>query len=300
MEKFFSACASGNLRKIKNQLRFQDISDSVISQGIFIAGKTGNIETMEFLRNRKPDLVDPNYLLRYACYFGKIQVVKHLLAPERKFKADLNHNNSVSLSWAIENRKDQVVNYLLEMKANTRFLEKRHLCIACRRKNFDLVKIILENGVEPTRECNVFILDAAASGNLDIVRYLHEQKVSLGDMVLFCPLNEAARNNHFHIVKYILDDSIGVKDLDQVFQFGFNYSFNMTLFLLRKKKEFFGLRPYERIHFSVLKAWRRWRIKIFLRKLFRVALPLYYSPGFPGYFRGRKEVEGMIKDFSPN
>jgi len=39
------------------------------------------------------------------------------------------------------------------------------------------------------------------------------------------------------------------------------------------------------------KYYRKWRILVFRNFLRKIITPLYYSPGFPGYIKGKKEVE---------
>jgi len=146
---------------------------------------------------------------------------------------------------------------------------------ACRKDDLEKIKFLLE--FQPEKE---IIEDALGSA-----------------CFVGCP----------EIVEYLLD-IVDVKHSDSAIEIASNMAdfeeeatperhqiaLKILNLLLSKGANFSKLTTGQKYYFQVLKFFRRWRKKIFLKKLFEIALPLYYSPGFPG---SNREIENLKKYF---
>jgi len=141
---------------------------------------------------------------------------------------------------------------------------------------------------------------ACAEGRLERVKYLVELKADItandNQALVF-----ASQNGHLEVVKYLLTGEPGNKaditarNNNPVLLASLFGRLEVVKFLLSKGADFSRLTPKHKTYFRTLKVIRRWRFFVFLRKLFQIALPLYFSPGFPGYFRGRKSLENFLE-----
>jgi len=174
-------------------------------------------------------------------------------------------------------------------------LKMLELVKACLEGDFEKVKNLIEFKADISANDNQAVRVASRHGHLEIVKFL----TGLGADITAkdnWALGAASVCGHFEIVKFLVENKADVKADDNfaVARAGGEDHLKIVKFLLDNGADFSSMRECHKIHFRTLKMWRRWRKKIFLRKLFETALPLYYSPGFPGALKGRFSLEEFV------
>jgi len=159
-----------------------------------------------------------------------------------------------------------IVKYLVENKADLTAEDNQALRWASEEGHFDIVKYLVENGADPCAEESEALVLAGEGGHLEIVKYLVENKADISSMEDLA-ISSASRNGELEVVKYLLENGA----------------------------DFSKLSLEHKNYFRSLKAVRRWRRKILLRRLNETALPLYYSPGFPGFLKGKSSLDRFVK-----
>jgi len=185
-------------------------------------------------------------------------------------------------------------------KADITAQENRPLWSASYAGHLDIVKFLVENKADIISRDNGPILMASANGHLETVKFLLENRANVEADNNF-PIRTSSLRGRLDMVKFLVENKadITAEDNRSVRNASRHGHLEIVKFLLSKGADFNMLTSEHQIYFRSLKWFRRWRFVIFLRRLFQIALPLYYSPGFPGYFRGRKRLEkfvGKIED----
>jgi len=220
----------------------------------------------------------------YACEEGDLELLKNILKNKRILKEHLNQG----LLSASQDGKIEVVKHLHEQKADISFQYEAPIRFASLYGHLEVVKYLHENGASISCWGNCQMEWACENGHFPVVRYLHENGVK----ITYCKALGSCLN--LELIKYIIKNK---PDFDLKFLLREACGYNNTkliLYLMTIGGDVSDLTPRWKNYYSRLKWFRRWRIAIFKRKLFQVALPLYYSPGFPGALKGRKKLEEFM------
>jgi len=292
------------------------MSDSFgIFQGACI---DGDLETVKKEVENGLDLKHQGEIgLDLACFGGHLEIIKFL------HKSGVNLDSPDAVSSAVEKNRFEILVYLHENGARIENIpENEELVLhACAHGSLKILKYLiektyleldlelafetagvygkvkilkyLENWYYPTREVLNRTADKALrTGSLKTVKYL----LALGaEIPKKGVISGATSRGHLEVVKFLVETGVNKRELNDALGCASrNEHLEIVKFLLSKGGDFSRLIPEHKTYFRTLKAWRRWRIKIFLRKLFRVALPLYYSPGFPGSLKGKISLEEFV------
>jgi len=130
-------------------------------------------------------------------------------------------------------------------------------------------------------------------GHIDMAKYLLEKKadISYRDND---PIRAAHKGKQFEMVKFLIENGAESKDVYSTFHGSFDgsyYPFHLVSFLLKIGVKLEDIIIFLKEDYLRGKYFRKWR-KIVLKKFIRkVILPLYYSPGFPGGERNKKDFK---------
>lgn len=161
---FYQACRIGNLKKVKDYLYFHDFDINTQNE----LGYTG---------------------LHYACFYGKIKIVKYLI---EELGADLemmNLSNSTPFLVAVENNQYNVVKYLLNI-ADISIFDKfgyNALHKAIYNNNIQMIKLLMsandgnEIWIDPRSK-----LDYNYFSAIEYAKILHKNEILDLIDVYFC------------------------------------------------------------------------------------------------------------------
>lgn len=108
----------------------------------------------------------------------------------------------IAISSNIVPMIELILNYLTLEQCNS--VEQEHLSTAVRNGHIDIVKFLIEHGIDISRCNDEDFLYAAEYGYLEIVKYL-DDKADYAIDLLEEALEQAAYSGHFKIVKFLLD-----------------------------------------------------------------------------------------------
>jgi len=152
------------------------------------------------------------------------------------------------------------VKFLIENKIDVAMDADAPLTFASYFGHLDIVKILVENKANVTAENNQSLIEAGYKNHLPIIKFLVENKADVTCRDNY-PLSSAEYGNHLDTIEYLLSKGADFNKLSN------------------RSKRILLMRKY----------YRRWR-KIVLKKFIcKVVTPLYYSPGFLGGEKERKE-----------
>lgn len=160
----------------------------------------GQLDLVKKTINAGADLVNPP--LQMACLNGHIDVVKYLI----DIGADINSNNAQPLLEAIENKHVEIVKYLLEYKnkdgnvvCDVHILEDSAFRFAVHSGNYEMTKLLIEHGAN----INIFdgwsLVHACTMSYLDIVKLLIESGIDQTEFEIAYRAAKVMRNNEIII-----------------------------------------------------------------------------------------------------
>jgi ankyrin repeat protein len=165
--------------------------------------------------------------------------------------------------------------------------------------DLETVKNLLENKADINAGNNGPLRCASANGHLEIVKFLVENKADVN--AENNAIQPACENGRLEIVKFLVENKADITaNNNEAVQWASRFHrMEIVKFLLSKGADYSRMKGRDKKYFRSLKAWRRWRKVIFFRRLTQIALPLYYSPGFPGWKEGRKCLEEFVGEMKP-
>lgn len=219
-----------------------------------------------------------------------------LLALLIEQNADPSAGNENALCWVCRTfPKPENLNWLLSVKADVTARNNEPICEAVDVDYLDIVKILVENKADVTAQYNYPIISATKKCcSLEMVKYLVENGADV--MVQNNePMRNAVINNNFDIVKFLYSKGASVNEGRLVYEAS-RYNFNKIVdFLVSKGGDINDIDEYHITSFRTRRAYRRWRLVHLKKWIRRVLIPLYFSPGFPGGSRAKKELELYLK-----
>jgi len=264
--ELISACKAGDFEKTKNLVGQLGLLDDEL--GDF--GENSRCLARFLIKNANIESPAKNWCFRGAISRGDLKYARILVG----LGVDITAENNTAFLIASQNGDLEMVKFLLKSEPRVDIATLNNYAIRCAATNGDLemVKFLLsyereEGKIKAANECA--LEEAIANGNLEIVKFLlapeHEPKADI-----------TAKDNQ--AIKWASE----------------NEHLEMVKFLLSKGADFAKLTPKHKKYFQTLKWFRRWRFFVFLRRLTQIALPLYYSPGFPGSLKGRISLEEFV------
>jgi len=169
----------------------------------------------------------------------------------------------------------------------------KRLIKACKQGKLEIVKFLVELKADITAEDNWAVQSASSNGHMETVKFLIENKADITALNNNWVVQSASSKGCLETVKFLVENKadITADGNRAVWWASQNGHMGTVKFLLSKGADFNMLTSKHKTYFLTLKWFRRWRFIIFLRRLTQVALPLYYSPGFPGWLKGKKCLE---------
>ncbi len=196
---FILAASKGYLYIVKYFVEEKGVNPSIRDdQALILASENGHLDVVDYLvqnrtninaRNGKPlygasifghlDVVD--FLLKnganinkgqaliYAAGKGYLDIVKLL----HSYGADLNSQDGLALLYAISNDKNDMVKYLVENGAISKF-PNTALINAAVQRNLELFKYLVENGYDIYKEFSEIKKIAELNFDLKLLRYLRQ------------------------------------------------------------------------------------------------------------------------------
>lgn len=196
-------CQKGNLSKIKTMVIHYDSEQ--LGYALIQACSFGFLDIVEFLiENGADPSVDNNMALITTCQLGHTEILKRLLCQD---KVNPSACKNKALNYAVESRKFENVKLLLDVGCNpngsrnidddnvvaiaslNKDIEIVQLLIdagadvinnnqaikrACYHGYTDIVKLLLENGADPSADDNFPIIWAGYFGFIDTMKLLLE------------------------------------------------------------------------------------------------------------------------------
>jgi len=248
-----------------------------------------------------------SFELNLACQKGELEKVKFLV----ESKADITAGDNIAVQIASGNGHLETVKFLIKHKADITAGDNWAIGLASMDGHLETVKFLVTGDLavrgEPPRgnfepgnkagitANNHAIWWASVNGHLEIVKFLIENKANVNADDIG-PISGASKNGHLEIVKCLVENKADITANDNhAIQWATRRGhLEIVKFLLSKGADFKKLTPEHKTYFRTLKWFRRWRKIIFLRRLKQIALPIYYSPGFPGSFKERKSLETFL------
>ena len=171
----------------------------------------GNI--IKLPEGTKPEVIrDKGYIYNKFNDYSNSEMFKYLI----KKGANIN---SFKINNAIMSNNLEITKYLIE-KVPT--LEDKHLSGAIKNNNLEMVKYLLGDeakdnqgniiklpeGTKPAEILSSNVVNAAANGNLEILKYLVEKIDNIKYYAVSDAHQLAAGNGHFNVVKYLMEKGI--------------------------------------------------------------------------------------------
>jgi ankyrin repeat protein len=172
----------------------------------FIACEIGHFEAVKDLVQKGVDFrVGDDFGLRYSAQNGHLEIVKFLVEKG----VDVGSINQ-ALIHAQLYKHAKIIEYLESVIDNINNMKNlKNLFInACKAGQLELVKKLVEQGVDITTKNNWALRYGSRCGNLEIVKFLVESgaDVRANDE----PLRLAAENGHLEVVKYLLKNGANI------------------------------------------------------------------------------------------
>ena len=153
-------------------------------------------------------MVSKNNFMSYsaieiAAEYGHLNIVKYLVSVN-------GYNTTNSFLMAIRNNRCIIIQYLLDIN----ICDLNHCKIdstMSRICNFDMIKLLIDNGV-CIYDDGELIYAAAESGNLDTVKLFIKKGYGKKIPKNHDSLSGAVRNNHLHIIKYLVEKKYYISD----------------------------------------------------------------------------------------
>ena len=150
-------------------LEGQKLDLDILDKMLVKMATEGSIQGVSMILFKGADIhTDNDGALRWASYYGYLEVVKHLV----EHGADIHAQDDYALRWASRNGHLEVVKYLTEHGADVHAIDDLALRWASVQGHLEVVKYLIENGANVVADNNLALRWASEKGHLDVVKYL--------------------------------------------------------------------------------------------------------------------------------
>ena len=166
--KFYTACKKGNIELVKHITSCEDSCEDVselYNEALRWASYFGKIEIVKFLANKGADIKNNGLAVCLALRSGHMEILKYLIDNGGTL-------NNEYILYASENGHIEVVKYLISKGIDFRIENDKALRWASCYGHFEIVKYLVNLGLDVTAEDNGAIRLASTFGHLEIIKYL--------------------------------------------------------------------------------------------------------------------------------
>lgn len=160
-----------------------------------IKNVTNKDKFAEIIINNKKELSSDNVYCLISDATDKDKIAELIIQ-----KKPILYGHEVYTLFKFATDKDQMAQ-LLKLDENAK---RTILNISLSHGNLDIVKYLVEKGIDLSKPYDNPVSHAAKSGNVDIVKYLVEKGVKINDFAV----SGAAEKGHLDIIKYLLGDEV--------------------------------------------------------------------------------------------
>lgn len=185
--------------------------------------KMGLTETDELDIAKCTDNKDKLLLLQISCIVGDLQMCKYLI----QICGCIDMTNTLMFG-VIYNHLD-IVKYLVEKGIDIDVGNSYAIIRSAGDGNLDIVKYLVENGASIDNKNLLY--SAIGGGNLEIVKYLVEKGANINDPHL---LSYAVECDNFEIVKYLVDKGANVNNSSTLSNAVLNNNLEIVKYLVEK------------------------------------------------------------------
>lgn len=139
-----------------------------------------------------------NALLVLSSLFGMIELVSLLI---QDFGAKFNYDNEQPLRLAAKYAHYKIVDYLIDKGSDIHVLNERVFTYICENGDIERIQWFIDNDVNVKVVGAIPLLTASREGNFDVVKILFENGAPLA-YDHFSPFHAAIFNGHLSIVQY--------------------------------------------------------------------------------------------------
>ena len=161
-----------------------------------------------------------NYALEWTAFHGQIELVKQTINAGANIHAD----NDVALQMACENGHLNIVIYLISIGARINAANSSPLLRAIDGKHADIVKYLLEYKINNNRICDLHaehdnaLRTAVTNGQYDIVKLLIENGADINVLDQYV-LKSAAGYGYYDIVKLLIESGIDASAIPEAIEY---------------------------------------------------------------------------------
>lgn len=217
-------CKDGSLFKIKCLINLGVNNHNIdYYKFLTIAIENNHLSVVKYLVNElvKIDtsiIIENVYIniIYVAIKHNHLEIIKYFIEIGNDPIYKIKRLNKAVMSATCRNNI-ALVEYFGNQGADFDFTEDYNyiLAIACRNENLEILKYLINKGVDPTVGNNYILLNACRYDNLEIVKYLISQGADPFDRNNEA-LIEACRYNNLNIVKYLISIGVDVSAQDNM------------------------------------------------------------------------------------
>jgi len=302
------------------------------NEGFYTACSKGYLEIVKYMtENGVPQMGEdlpgyPLHPLGETCKNGHLEVVKFLIESGAEittgvFESAVQSNNPELIKYLYSQVKDcpkfvqagmkaiglsknpEIPNLLLEWKGDISEHAKTIAMSASWTNNLSALELLLKNGCRPwLTDNNECLLASSHNRTYEIIYFFLNDGVEIRYAEKFLEnliitargrISEKEKTGLLGVFRFLKKKGINLVS-PRITSLALQVqNFELVLYLEKLDPNLKGI---FRLNSGYLefKFWRRWRFKVFFRRLKQIALPLYYSSGFPGYFRDRISLEKFV------
>lgn len=200
MDKIFSFSAKEDIKKWRSSVS-QFIYKRKAYADIFEAIDDKNLEAVEhFIKNS--DELDIQKLLIYSTVKGSLTIIKYLLSIDTDFK----FLSKIILPLSVKYKHFDIVKYLVELGIE---IHDDALINSVSQNNTRMTKYLIENGADIHADDDYPIIGVSKAGNLEMLKYIVDNGGDINAQY-GSPLKVSAENGHLDVVKYLVDLGVDI------------------------------------------------------------------------------------------
>ena len=206
MVDIFRAATHGYLNELKQLVEYGTIQnkDRVLSEAISRAAEYGQMKAVVYLVGQGAKFQSKDYEYRHdipivkAARYGHNEIVKYLV------ENTVGSGRNDAIVIACENGFFEIVEILVDNGVNFRVYDDLPFRLAVNNGHHEIVKYLLDKGADVQSNSNHAIRRACALGRFEFVKYLAERGADL-HAVKDLALCDASERGVFKAVKYLVE-----------------------------------------------------------------------------------------------